>query len=59
MPSDRETIYGLLNSLQNLIKENEREDGSFRFDSLRVIVALDFAKNEIEKSIRNGFAQMD
>lgn len=59
MPSDRETIYGLLNSLQNLIKENEREDGSFRFDSLRVIVALDFAKTEIEKSIRNGFAQMD
>ena len=37
--------------LRRLIEENSGEDGSFRFDALRAIVALEFAQTEIEKSI--------
>lgn len=48
---DHEKIYELLEQINTLIKENENEDGTFRFDPMRAIVALDFTKTEIEKSI--------
>ena len=50
--SNKDKIYELLEQINMLIKENENEDGSFRFDSLRAVVALDFAKTEIEKAIK-------
>lgn len=50
--SDKEKIYELLKEIQALIKENENADGTFRFDSLRAVVALNFAKMEIEKTIQ-------
>ena len=34
-----------------LIKNNETEDGTFRFDEVRAMVALDFARTEIEKTV--------
>lgn len=49
--SNKGKIYELLEQIHNLIKENENDDGTFRFDSLRAVVALDFAKTEIEKTI--------
>lgn len=49
--SEREKIYTLLDEIRTLVEENEREDGTFRFDSLRALVALDFAKTEIAKTI--------
>lgn len=30
---------------------NETEDGAFRFDEIRAMVALDFARTEIEKTL--------
>lgn len=51
MSSNREKIYELLREIEALIKKNETEDGTFRFDEIRTMVALDFAKTEIEKSI--------
>jgi len=51
--SNKEKIYELLNELEALIKNNETEDGTFRFDEFRAVVALDFAKTEIEKTIVN------
>lgn len=53
MGSNKEKIYELLNELEALIKNNETEDGTFRFDEFRAVVALDFAKTEIEKTIAN------
>ena len=49
--ADRDKIYELLEELTTLIKENENEDGTFRFDAMRAAVALDFAKTEIEKTV--------
>lgn len=51
MSSNKETIYGLLNEIEALIRNNETEEGTFRFDDVRVMVALDFAKTEIEKAV--------
>lgn len=48
---NKDNIYELLKQLHNLIEENENEDGTFRFNSLRAVIALDFAKTEIEKTI--------
>lgn len=49
--SDKEKIYALLHEIKALIEENEKEDGTFRFDSVRAMIALDFAKTEIMRSI--------
>lgn len=51
MGSNKEKIYELLGKLEAVIKENETEDGTFRFDEVRAMVALDFARTEIEKSL--------
>ena len=51
MGSNKEKIYELLNEIETLIKNNETEDGTFRFDEVRAMVALDFARTEIEKTI--------
>lgn len=49
--SEREKIYTLLDEIRALVEENEREDGTFRFDPVRTMIALDFAKTEIAKTI--------
>lgn len=51
MGSNKEKIYELLNEIELLIKSNETEDGTFRFDEMRAMVALDFARTEIEKTV--------
>lgn len=51
MDTSRERIYGLLDQIHDLIKANEKEDGTFRFDSMRAVIALEFVKLELEKSI--------
>ena len=42
-----------LKDIKEIIEQNETEDGSFRFDIVRACVALDFAKTEISKSIKD------
>lgn len=49
--SEREKIYSLVDEIRTLIEENEKEDGTFRFDPIRAMIALDFAKTEIAKTI--------
>ncbi len=51
METDRETIYKLMNEIRETVKANENTDGSFRFDSLRLRIALEFVQLELEKSI--------
>ncbi len=51
MDVNKERLNMLLRKIEILIKENENEDGTFRFDIVKAVVALDFAKTEIEKTI--------
>lgn len=51
MDSDKDKLHRLLSEIKDLIEQNENEDGTFRFDMTTALVALDFAKNEIKKSI--------
>lgn len=51
MGEDKKMIYGLLDEIRELIAGNENEDGTFRFDALRIRIALEFAKTSLEKSI--------
>ena len=50
MGEDRKMIYGLLDEIRELVAGSENEDGTFRFDPLRVRIALEFTKSTIEKS---------
>lgn len=52
--SDKEKIYALLNEIKALIEGNEKEDGTFHFDSVRAMIALDFAKTEIMRSVEKN-----
>ena len=49
--SERGKIYTLLDEIRTLVEENELEEGTFRFDPVRALIALDFAKTEIARSI--------
>ena len=51
MEANRERLEMLLKEIHKLIEENENDDGTFRFDIVRAVIALDFAKTEIEKTI--------
>ena len=55
--TDRDRILGLLEEIHSLVEENGNADGTLRFDALRAIVALDFAKTEIEKMISGQIPQ--
>ena len=57
--TDRDRILGLLEEIHSLVEENGNADGTLRFDALRAIVALDFAKTEIEKMISGQIPQTD
>ena len=46
--TDRDRILGLLEEIHSLVEENGNADGTLRFDALRAMVALDFAKTEID-----------
>ncbi len=52
MNLQKEKLFDLLKSIQTIIEENENPDGTFNFDATRAEVALDFAKTEIQKSIK-------
>lgn len=49
---EKEIIYALLEEIRMMIRENDLQDGTFRFDQKRVRIALEFAKLEIQESIR-------
>lgn len=57
--TDRDKTLGLLAEIHRLIEENGNADGTLRFDALRAMVALDFAKTEIEKMISEQIPQTD
>ena len=51
MNFSKDRIYELIDEITWLVKNNERADGSFRFDPVRAVIALEFVKMELEKSI--------
>lgn len=51
MKADKEKLNTLLEEIRDLIENNEKEDGTYRFDIVKAVIALDFAKTEIEKTI--------
>ena len=57
--TDRDRILGLLEEIHSLVEENGNADGTLRFDALRAMVALDFAKTEIEKMISGQIPQTE
>lgn len=52
MATEKETLYQFLREIREEIDRNEREDGTYAFDVKRVQIALDFTKQELERSIR-------
>ncbi len=52
MDSTQRTVKDLLEELNTLIQNNEKQDGSFAFDELKAKVVLDFAITEITRSIQ-------
>lgn len=51
MNKDKEEIMSIVNEIVEIINSNEQKDGSLNLDTTKVKVALDFAKNQIIKSI--------
>ncbi len=51
MNKEKEKLYRILDEIRELIINNEKSDGTFRFDTVRILTALDFVKTEILKSI--------
>lgn len=45
-------ICALIEEIQRLVRDNMGPDGSCKFDPVRVKIALEFVKTEIEKSVR-------
>lgn len=58
MDSDKKKLFALLEEIRELIEENENADGTFRFDPVTAMVALDFTKSEIKRSISRIQAQL-
>lgn len=52
MDDQTSKLYQLLKELNTLIHENDRGDGTFAFDVVKAEVVLDFAKTEIQKTIK-------
>lgn len=52
MNADLETLHWLLEEIRQLVESNVTPDGRCRFDLLRAVVALSFAKTEIEKTLQ-------
>lgn len=52
MNAQKEKFYDQLDNIKKLIDDNENSDGTFRFDITRLEIALEFAKAEIEKTIK-------
>ena len=51
MNADKQTLKRILQEIQDLIRENENANGTYNFDLLKAVVALDFAKTEIQKAV--------
>lgn len=52
MTADGKKLKSLLKEIKVLVEENENQDGTFRFDVAKAVVALDFVKAEIEKTVK-------
>lgn len=51
MGTEKEALYQLLEEIKKEIDDNERADGTYVFDVRRMLVALDFAKREMQNSV--------
>lgn len=51
MQTDSEILEALLEELKQAIYANQNPDGSFAFDTLRAKAAIQFAVNEIQKTV--------
>ena len=58
MGEDNKLIYGLLEEIRELLEGNEKGDGSFRFDPLRVKIALEYVKSTLEREVE-AYRQME
>lgn len=54
MEKEKEMMYKYLRDIKECIDEHEQADGSYSFDVKRVLVALDFTKSELEKSVQDS-----
>ena len=52
MTADGKKLKSLLKEIKVLVEENENQVGTFRFDVAKAVVALDFVKAEIEKTVK-------
>lgn len=49
-----DSVYESIEKIQQLVEKHTDEDGTLQFDGLKIMVALDFVKTELEKSIEKG-----
>ena len=57
--TDRDKLLDLVENIRRLIEENMSADGNCCFDALRAIIALDFAKAEVEKMVSDQIPGTD
>lgn len=48
----KQKIYAALEEIKKIIDNNENPDGTYKFDELRALVALETVKIEITKSLQ-------
>lgn len=53
MNHEKDAVLKAMEELTTLIKTNINEDGACSFDAVKAQVVLDFAKTEIQKSVKN------
>jgi len=51
MDFNKDTLLEVVEDIRKIITESENPDGSLKIDAKMAMVALDFARTEIKKSI--------
>jgi len=51
MDFNKDTLLEVVEDIRKIINESENPDGSLKIDAKMAMVALDFARTEIKKSI--------
>ena len=51
MDFNKDTLLEVLEDIRNTIIESENSDGSLKIDAKMAMVALEFARTEIKKSV--------
>ena len=59
MEADKEMLKSAFERDTGVDQENENEDGTYRFDLLKAVIALDFAKRRLKKRFSSDFRMDD